>query len=362
MPLQQPSDALEASGHSVTGLDVETPATAPSMSPDTVPSEAFLADASLCLSQISCDDAQQQRPSAAAAAADAAAEEEEEEEAAYARGEVLVEDEEGAEGEGRRGGEYNDDVRLYADEEDDCAAPPPPPAGGMSPLQGAGGAGGVGEEDVVGATVHALCEDAMPRLVLSESCGWSSGVVLEHVLPQLEHTRNTVEVVLVDMHDDALIHGVCATIAGTPGIHALTLVNSGRAPGLGLRGIACVAQLVSSCRHLHALSIMNGLFGHTGPAMQLLGDAVAQSRSLRALNLEANGIDDEALLPLAQALAGQKSILEANLDSNSLSYQGLDILSEVCAGGKKKKRNKKEKKSERKDDESAKVEEKKEEN
>ena len=258
--------ALESSVHTVTGLDVPTPSTGPSMSPNSVPSEMFNAELSMS-SNVSLG----------------------EDEAAFAK----------------RGGNRRE--AAYE--------------AGSDPVA-----------DAVHDLVKSVAEDSAPRVVIAERCGISAGIAVEHVIPLLYHTSNTQEVVVVDLHDDDVVGSVCAAVYRNPTICSLVLVNNGR-PGLTEEGIACVASLVSNCRHLVTLSLVNTLYSHVAHAMQLLGEAVARSKSLKVLNLEANAIDDENVLPLAQGLAGQRSLVEVYLDSNSLSHQGVDIMSEVWASG-----------------------------
>eukprot|EP01061_Rhynchopus_euleeides_P021795 TRINITY_DN35561_c0_g1_i1.p1 TRINITY_DN35561_c0_g1~~TRINITY_DN35561_c0_g1_i1.p1 ORF type:complete len:381 (+),score=159.72 TRINITY_DN35561_c0_g1_i1:44-1186(+) len=253
---------LDASVHTVTGLDMPTPSSGPSMSPNTVPSEAFNADLSLSQVSLGGDD------------------------------ETLC---------GRR---HYDEQGEYEPGTDPVA-------------------------DAVHDLVRSVAEDSVPRLVIAESCGVSASIAVNHVVPLLHNTRNTHEVVLVDLHGDDVIASVCGAVFRNPTISSLVLANSGRCAGLTKDAIGHIASLVYNCRHLVALSLMNTLFAHVHHAMQVLGEAVSHSSSLKVLNLEANAIDDESVLPLAQGLAGQRSIVEAYFDSNTLSYKGMDIMSEV---------------------------------
>eukprot|EP01060_Flectonema_neradi_P014393 TRINITY_DN21092_c0_g1_i1.p1 TRINITY_DN21092_c0_g1~~TRINITY_DN21092_c0_g1_i1.p1 ORF type:complete len:376 (+),score=74.53 TRINITY_DN21092_c0_g1_i1:45-1130(+) len=183
---------------------------------------------------------------------------------------------------------------------------------------------------IVTDTLVAIQNDAMSRVVLTESCGWTKSLCISTALPLLCHTKNTTELILVDLLDESIVKEACSVIINTPTISSFVLVNSGKHPGLSKGSVECISCLLCST-DLRELSIMNCLHIDTPFAVQLLGCSLPHSRSLLRLNLEANGIQDSDFLPLAQGLASSNPLLSLCLDNNNLGYPGLDMLSEVMS-------------------------------
>ena len=183
---------------------------------------------------------------------------------------------------------------------------------------------------IVAETLVSIQNDTMSRVVLTESCGWTKSLCISTALPLLCHTRNTTELILVDLLDESVVKEACSVIINTPTIRSFVLVNSGTHPGLSKSSVECISCLLCST-DLKELSIMNCLHIDTPFAVQLLGCSLPHSRSLVRLNLEANGIQDSDLLPFAQGLASANPLLSLCLDNNNLGYPGLDMLSEVMS-------------------------------
>eukprot|EP00659_Diplonema_papillatum_P004543 gene4543-7034_t len=173
----------------------------------------------------------------------------------------------------------------------------------------------------------AIQDDMAPRVVLQASVGWTPELCRGTVFPLLCHTKHTAEVFLVDVLSDDIILDACAVLSCNPTITSLVLLG----PDLSLQSLSALSSLVVTSTSLQALSLMHCLRHIAPQAMQILGEAVLYSKTLVSLNLEGNGIQDADLLPLARALAAHRTLLDINLDSNQLGYHGLDMLSEAVS-------------------------------
>eukprot|EP01063_Lacrimia_lanifica_P010738 TRINITY_DN17499_c0_g1_i1.p1 TRINITY_DN17499_c0_g1~~TRINITY_DN17499_c0_g1_i1.p1 ORF type:complete len:405 (+),score=132.54 TRINITY_DN17499_c0_g1_i1:49-1263(+) len=267
----------------VNGMSLTTPSTAPSMSPNTMPSDAFAGEQSFAVSEMELE-GRHQDPNAKIDEGHPPDAPEEEE--------------------------------AWSDEENAMHA-----HAAVSPLSSP-------VTDAVRDTLDAIAADDSPRVVLAASCGWTTALSTE-ALRMLCQTTNTVELILVDMLNDAIITNACAALINTPSVRSLVMVNSRSCDGVSLDAMSHICSLLYSSKTFESLSLMNCLHAIAPQAIQLLGGAIVYSRSLRSLNLESNAIHDQDFLPLAQGLAEQRSLVSVCLDNNRLSYHGLDMMAEV---------------------------------
>ena len=181
-----------------------------------------------------------------------------------------------------------------------------------------------------------LAGDETDFLVLSEAAGWTQEMIIRLATPLLFRTRNLCEVVIVDLVCDETVAAVSAAVCQNPTITAFGLVvtsaEASRATTeqFSLAGVQHVCHLISVSPRLRSLFINNVLHHLVEDCAELLARGLCHC-SLDHLSLESNGLNENALLPLARALASQRSVKVLNLSNNRIGYEGLEIMAEVMS-------------------------------
>lgn len=176
-----------------------------------------------------------------------------------------------------------------------------------------------------------LMQDSDSTLTISAHDGWTAELCEEYAAPALAHAQCVRTVAVLDLLQFDVLTCLLQAVAANPRIQSVVLAGTSHNSEvqMSLRTTHCVAQLLQSHPTLEELAVTNCLHSVGAAGTHAIAAGVAHAPALRRLVLECNGMTDEALLPLAQALAAQHTVMHLDLAHNMLAYQGLEMLAEV---------------------------------